>query len=648
MKTIYECKAERLHRKTMKPVSDRDLLSLLGQLDERQDFVFLDTARPGREEYRSLLFTAPRRWLVCDGPGSLDKFLGEIDLQQRQGGFLAGWFGYEFGYLLEPSLRRLCSGSAGPLAVLGVFGDPLIIDHRRGGRAAPAGAGAGPVPATPGAAAVRRAGLGMTRNEYLRAVRRIKEYILAGDTCQVNYTMKLRFEYRGPISSLYSSLRRNQPVAYGAWIRQGGCDILSFSPELFFRAGRERITVRPMKGTMRRGTTLEEDLACRRALAADLKNRSENVMIVDLLRNDLGRLLHGVGGGRVAPRSLFDVEAYETVLQMTSTVDAFPAARGMIPLREILKALFPCGSVTGAPKIRTMEIIRELEKEPRGVYCGALGFCGPDEAVFNVPIRTVVLAGGRGEMGIGSGIVHDSDPAAEWRESLLKARFLTSGRPEFQLIETLLWLPAAGYWLLEEHLRRLAGSAAYFHFFCDRREILAALHKETRKYTGPMRVRLLLHRDGKIALSAVPLEGRQTVPGEQPLEADPPPVVRFSAARTSRENIHLYHKTTERGLYVRERGKALEAGCHEVLFINRQGEVTEGSIANVFIRRGGRLLTPPVRCGLLGGTFRRFLLERGVAAEEILTREDVLAADAVYVGNSVSGLVRVQVMEEPL
>ncbi|HHO47441.1 MAG TPA: aminodeoxychorismate synthase, component I [Desulfobacteraceae bacterium] len=627
----------------MKGAVDGEILPLLRWLEGRRDFVFLDTARPDRENRRSLLFTEPREWLVCPGRDSLEEFFAAGAARLGEGNYLAGWFAYEFGYLIEPALYSLCAGVPGPFAVLGVFGKPFVIDHGGDRCKIPASLIGGQPPGEPEAAGVGKVVPNMGREEYLRAVRRIRNYISAGDTYQVNYTLKLRFTPRGPVSSLYANLRRNQPVPYGAWIREGGRDILSFSPELFFRTVGDRITVRPMKGTMRRGASLEDDIRRRAILAADLKNRSENVMIVDLLRNDLGRLLYRTGGGRVEPGSLFDVEVYETVLQMTSTVDGFSATGATPPLRDILEALFPCGSVTGAPKIRTMEIIRELEKEPRGVYCGALGFCGPEEGVFNVPIRTVVLEGGSAEMGIGSGIVHDSGPAEEWRESLLKARFLTRPRPDFQLIETLLWHPGTGYWLLDEHMERLADSAAYFFFSFDRRRILDALTREIRGADSPRRVRLLLHRDGTITLGSAPYSGRPVVPEERPEIEDPLPVVRFSAVRTNRDNVHLYHKTTERILYDAERRKALDEGCREVLFVNRAGEVTEGSIANIFVRRGGRLLTPPVGCGLLAGTFRRYLLDRGLVEERILSRENVHGADAVYVGNSVTGLVQVRV-----
>jgi len=628
----------------MKLFSSQDIEIFSRWLDRQDEFVFLDNARLSGEDHRSMLFMHPERWLVCQGPDGVEDFLREAHACQQKGSFLAGWIGYEFGYLLEPSLRKLCRGCEGPYAALGVFQDPLTIDHAEGGLSAIRELVGSSDITAPGTGRLADIHASIDRDEYLGAIRRIKEYIVAGDTYQVNYTLKLKFSHLGNAAPVYASLRRNQAVAYGAWIRQGGRDIMSFSPELFFRADPGRITVRPMKGTMQRGRTLDEDLRQRKVLQDDLKNRSENVMIVDLLRNDLGRLLHGTGGGTVTPRSMFDVETYETVLQMTSTIDGVPSRKRMPSLGEILRALFPCGSVTGAPKIRTMQIIRELEKEPRGVYCGAIGFYGPEETVFNVPIRTVVLENGRGEMGIGSGIVFDSDPLAEWEESMLKARFLSQPRPEFQLIETLLWQPGQGYWLLDEHLQRLADSAAYFLFRFDHRTILDTLDREALQYGGPMRVRLLLWRDGRIDIAAAELDQSfepVVAPDEGPGSL---PRVIFSKQRTDPDNIHLYHKTTERALYVDERERAVASGFHEVLFCNRQGEVTEGSVSNIFVRRGAELLTPPVRCGLLAGTFRRHLLAQGSAREQVVTRADVFSAEAVYIGNSVRGLVRVEVL----
>ncbi|MCL7487010.1 MAG: chorismate-binding protein [Desulfobulbaceae bacterium] len=615
-------------------------------LGDQDEFVFLDCARPSGEEHRSLLFTGPVQWIICTEPGQAGAFLAEADDLRSRGYYLAGWFAYEFGYQLEPSLMPLFSGIDSPYAVLGVFADPIVIDHRSGDWS-----GLEKVIATAKTRAEESFVIDSLRTsidkvEYLRAVDWIKEYIVAGDTYQVNYTMKLQFGFKGALSSLYGSLRRNQAVSYGAWIRRGGRDIMSFSPELFFRSDINHITVRPMKGTMKRGRTLDEDVRQRRSLRDDLKNRSENVMIVDLLRNDLGRLLHVTGGGRVQPRSLFDVEVYDTLLQLTSTIDGIPTGGPMPGLRDIIPALFPCGSVTGAPKIRTMEIIHELEKEPRGIYCGAIGYSGPRGSVFNVPIRTVVMEGSRGEMGIGSGIVFDSDPEAEWQESLLKAGFLTRPQADFQLIETLLWRPESGYWLLSEHLERLADSATYFLFAFDRERVVGRLHGQESLFSGPTRVRLLLHRDGSVRITAAELD-YDVRPSLKPAAvAGPLPKVVISATPTDPDNVHLYHKTTQRTLYDDERQSALEKRYHEVLFINRKGEVAEGSISNIFIAGEDRLLTPPVRCGLLPGTFRRHLLDLGMAAECILTREDLRRAGAVYIGNSVRGLVQVEVEDD--
>ncbi|NOQ45116.1 MAG: aminodeoxychorismate synthase component I [Desulfobulbaceae bacterium] len=546
--------------------------------------------------------------------------------------------------------------------MLGVFEDPLVYDHASetftGGSGWP-----GPEITREQAFAITDVLTNISRGEYLEAIERIQEYIKAGDTYQVNYTLKLNFDFTGSKAALYRALRRNQSVSYSAWIRHGGRDIMSFSPELFFHADGKCLRVRPMKGTMSRGRTVEEDEQYGKRLQKDEKNRSENIMIVDLLRNDLARLLHNVGGGRVEPGSLFDVETYQRLLQMTSTIDGIFTSSDRQPgMHPILSALFPCGSVTGAPKIRTMEIIHELEKERRGVYCGAIGYAGPARAMFNVPIRTLELEYDKGAMGIGSGIVHDSDPADEWRECLLKGNFLTHPRPEFQLIETLFWHPVDGYQLMEEHLDRLAASAAYFLYPCDIptiRQQFADLVQPTwttgkragetpgkrAGETPGKRVRLLLHADGQVEISAYPLPDLMLQISVEARIEDPLPVVMFSGVKTDPADIYLYHKTTMRRLYTEEGERIRAKGGFEVLFTNTRDELTEGSISNVFIQTGGKLFTPPITSGLLGGTFRRFMLDQGRVREKVLTRLDVIGADKVYVANSLRGLVQVQVQD---
>uniref|UniRef100_UPI0040574DD1 aminodeoxychorismate synthase component I n=1 Tax=Candidatus Electronema sp. TaxID=2698783 RepID=UPI0040574DD1 len=620
----------------MKPFSDADILRLTSWLTKQNDFVFLESSRVTAENCRSFLFLNPISHLICGSGDDASAFLKQADQFRQQGFYLAGWLDYEFGYLLEPRLRRFLSdASSRPLAVLGVYQEePLIFDHQTG---LWSGAAPGAADAAEDFFSCSDLQTSICREEYLLAVEKIKDCISAGDTYQVNFTLHFDFAFHGSTAAFYRSLRRNQSVCYSAWIRHKGQDILSFSPELFFRADTEKVRVRPMKGTLRRGRTNAEDEERRRRLQSDPKNRSENVMIVDLLRNDLGRLLHESGGGKVAPRTLFEAETYESLLQMTSTIDGIPA--GAAPsFRQMIEALFPCGSVTGAPKIRTMEIINELERQRRGVYCGAVGFTNQQESCFNVPIRTVELAQGRGRMGIGSGIVADSKPEEEWAECLLKGNFLTKNEPDFQLIETLLWQPGSGFFLLEYHLERLADSARYFHFFCDIEDVRNQLTAAVQQRHERLRVRLLLCRDGRLELTAAVL-----LPDELP-SAELPKVI-FSQERVDSADPHRFHKTTRRELYDRERGRAVAQGFYEVLFVNTAGQVTEGSISNLFVRleKDGPLFTPPVSCGLLAGTFRRMLLERGQTVERILTRDDVLAAEELHVANSVRGLVRVQV-----
>jgi para-aminobenzoate synthetase/4-amino-4-deoxychorismate lyase len=408
-----------------------------------------------------------------------------------------------------------------------------------------------------------------------------------------------------------------------------------------------------MKGTMKRGKTPAEDAENGRALAGDIKNRSENVMIVDLLRNDLGRLMHYTDNGDVRVRSLFDVEVYETLLQMTSTITAktTPESLAHISLSNFFKALFPCGSVTGAPKIRTMQIINELEKERRGVYTGAVGYMAPTgEAMFNVPIRTIVLRGESGEMGIGSGIVHDSDPDQEWQECLLKGKFLTKPASEFQLFETLLHHPKNGYLLLEEHLQRLRASASYFLFSCDPDRVKADLLEESRKFKEScMRVRITLAKDGTLTLSSAPCKEpvHYRLPEKPPFEIAEMPKIGFSATRTDARSSWFYHKTTRRDLYDREFAAAGKKSLFDVCFHNTDGEVTEGCITNIIISQDGSYFTPPVRCGLLPGVMRGKLLQDRdrLLVERVLTIDDVRNADAVFLCNSVRGVVQVRFSE---
>jgi para-aminobenzoate synthetase/4-amino-4-deoxychorismate lyase len=466
---------------------------------------------------------------------------------------------------------------------------------------------------------------------------------------QLNFTAPWRIEAPGSAAALYARLRARQPVDYGAFLHwRQGRRILSFSPELFFRVedagGTRRITTRPMKGTAPRGRTTREDRERAEWLGNDPKNRSENVMIVDLLRNDLGRLARF---GSVRAEKLFAVERYPTLWQMTSTVTA--ELREEVGFAEIFRALFPCGSVTGAPKVRAMQLLAELEDGPRGVYTGAIGYFSPHRTVFNVAIRTLELQGERGTMGVGSGIVIDSDAADEYRECMLKAEFLTRAQDRmeegFSLVESMLW--QNGYPFLELHLDRLVDSAEYFGFPCERGPVRAALEEHARGFAGgpedkaARKVRLLLDSEGALQITdefLAPGGGEERV-GR----------VRMAQTRTDPVDPMLFHKTTHRPVYAAAFHEAAQAGFDDVLFLNLRGEVTEGAISNIFVEKDGRWLTPPVDCGLLAGVYRRHLLEtRADVEERVLYAGDLRAADAVYLANAVRGLRRVRIDWEKL
>jgi para-aminobenzoate synthetase/4-amino-4-deoxychorismate lyase len=645
---------------TSKPLSDKALLSLLTGLSGKESFVFLESTRVTSENHLSYLFQDPVARIVFNVEDDPAEFFRLAQEQLDNGFFLAGYIGYEFGYILEPSLAKSFmprsvahkSRPSLPLVDLGVFNKPQVYDHLKGSFEGSESWSQGNDPEKGATFTIDNMLVNLEKEKYLEAIHRIKSYIETGDTYQVNYTLKLLFDFAGSIPEFYSSLRRNQSVSYGGLIKNGETTILTFSPELFFRKKGSQIDVRPMKGTMLRGRTNAEDREFADFLQHDIKNRSENVMIVDLLRNDLGRLSR-MGGVNV--QSLFDVETYETLHQMTSSIRG--KLNSPMSLEKMFKALFPCGSVTGAPKIRTMEIIRELEAEDRGVYTGAIGFISPEgDAVFNVPIRTVVLQGDKGEMGIGSGIVWDSDPVGEWEESILKGKFLTRQVPEFNLIETMLWQVESGYWLLDLHLNRLAESADYFFYPFELDKIKADLDKLTEGFRSSasaknQRVRLTLSKQGTIELMCSELSGG-SFPEINPaiiLKMEDPgdlPITVFSNRNTDSNSPYLFHKTTLRKLYDDERTKAANKGFYEVLFVNEKGEVTEGSYTNIFLQKDGKLLTPPVFCGLLPGILRAHLLASypEVVKECSLSREDIDNGDAVYVGNSVRGLIRVKLI----
>jgi para-aminobenzoate synthetase/4-amino-4-deoxychorismate lyase len=586
--------------------------------DTRGAFVWLEDSRGPALAGPSWLFTG----LVEDETAADGDIRAALARLKAWPDWTAGWLAYEAGYALEAKLQDAGTESGNPLMWFGRFQSRQMFDPHS----------VEAVWRYPLTTALAVTTPMLTPNatddlHYKKAVARILDYIAAGDVYQINFTYPLIGETALDPVRLYRHLRESQRVPYGALIHDGkGNWILSFSPELFFRIDENIITAKPMKGTARRLPLLADDRQAAAELQADTKNRAENLMIVDLLRNDISKIAKL---GSVAVPSLYDIETYTTVHQLTSTVTAQLTKN--THATDVLAALFPCGSVTGAPKIRAMEIIRALEPGPRGVYCGALGWIGPEgDAMFNVPIRTLALSENKTIFGLGSGIVADSNPADEWQECQLKGQFIRRAMPPFDLFETLLWQPAYGWWELDAHLDRLSDSADYWGFPVNRQKWQEDLSQVAASFKMPMRVRLLLGRSGAISIQSALLIA----------SPDQPVKLAISPSRMRSDNPFLYHKTTHRAFYDDERQRlARETGCLECLFLNERDEVTEGSFTTLFIRKNGKLLTPTQSCGLLPGILRQKLIDEEGCTETILTLDDIKSADTLLIGNSVRGLL---------
>ncbi len=580
-----------------------------------------DTIDPAGD---NLLFTAPQQVLVAHSAAEVMTALADLEAAQAAGLWAAGYLTYEAGFAFEERLRHLLpKRSETPLLWLGLYSAPRQLGPTEVAEFIATLAGSS-------AAHAQAVTPGMDRSTYGRAFDAIKAYVAEGDVYQVNLTFKARFKLVGAAAALYRDLVYKQPVSYGALIATGEHTILSRSPELFVRNCGGALTARPMKGTLKRGRSLAEDETGRAMLAGDEKNRAENLMITDLLRNDLGRIAE-IGSVRVT--DLYTVETYRSLHTMTSGIAA-QLAPGL-GTAEVLARLFPCGSITGAPKIRAMEIINEVEAEPRGLYTGAIGYFAPSgDFCLNVAIRTAIIDNaGNGEIGIGGGIVADSNASAEYDEALLKMKFFTDPVQPIALIETLLWQRDGGYYLLDRHLDRLEASARYFRLPFDRHQQSSMLEKFAANFTtSPMRVRLLLDERDGASVTAVQLPPN-------------PPIFRFCLAPEPLQSSSLWlaHKTTNRGFYDQPRLAAVAAhGVDEVVFLNENNELTEGSITSLFVERDHVLLTPPLDSGLLPGTLRAELLATGKAIEARLTVADLETASAIFLGNSVRGLLRAE------
>jgi para-aminobenzoate synthetase / 4-amino-4-deoxychorismate lyase len=464
------------------------------------------------------------------------------------------------------------------------------------------------------------------RATYDAAVERIRELIAAGHTYQVNHTIRLRAMIQGDERGFYRDLCLAQRGGYAAFLDLGRYRVLSASPELFFRIDGERITTRPMKGTAPRGRWLAEDEEIAARLVASSKDRAENAMIVDLLRNDLGRICRT---GSVEVERMLEAERFETVWQLTSAIEG--DLRPEVTLLDTFRALFPSGSVTGAPKIRTTRIIADLEDSARGPYCGAIGYLAPagsgePRASFNVAIRTVVLDAQTrtAEYGVGGGITHDSSASGEYEEIVAKARVLTDVRPAFELFESLAHVPAEGFRHLDEHLERLAGSAGYFGFRFEPEAAAAALKRAVAEVTGPSVVRLTLARDGGLSTDV-----RDLPPADDAVR------VALDDEPVDPSDVWLFHKTTRRAPYERRRERRPDVD--DVLLVNDRGEVTESTIANLAVRVDGVWVTPPVDAGLLPGTYRNVLLGEGRMTERPVTVDELRDAGELALVSSVRG-----------
>ena len=575
--------------------------------DPAQPFVLLDDARAGRGR----LFTGPEAIATADTLAGVRPALAEL---RSLGGERAGFISFEAGYALDEFAAPRALAPGLPLLWFARFKRAEALDDAAIDALLDAG------PASVGPAVPR-----IDRTTYDVMLARIAALIGAGDVYQVNATFAADVVTAGHPLALYRRLRRAQAAPHCALVHTGRGWLLSLSPELLFSLDGRALTTRPMKGTAPRGATTAADDAAAAALAADPKNRAENLMIVDLLRNDLARVAEP---GTVAVPSLFAIERYPTVLQMTSTVTA--TARAEVDAVDVLAALFPCGSVTGAPKHRAMQVIAEVEAGPRGAYCGSIGTIGANgDAAFNVAIRTLRLAGaGKAMLGLGGGIVADSETGDEWAEALAKGAFLGRSPGPRDLIETMRFEPGSGIAHRAQHLDRMLASAAFLGYDLSRAALEAALEQAVVGLRCPARVRLLAARSGALAVSCGPV----------PSIIAPPVKVTLSPLPVAETDWRLRHKTTDRSFYDTARR---EGGGFETVFVRPDGRVTEGSFTNVFVDRGdGVLLTPPLTDGLLPGILRAALIAEGRAVEAELDAGQLAAG--FWVGNALRGLIRAQ------
>lgn len=574
-------------------------------------YCLFDDARPDGEG--AWLFERPSATLVAHAPDEVRGVLDRAREALSAGHHVAGYLAYEAGHALDPALAGSARQDGGPLAWFGLFDAPRRLTPDRLIEWLEVA----------GDARVSAPRPRIARRHYLAAAEAVRQGLFAGNFYQANLTFQNDLEVAGDARALYRLLRARSRAAWGGIVSTGERELVSLSPEQFFRIDGGRLSTKPMKGTAPRGRDVAEDRALAEQLAADPKQRAENLMIVDLLRNDMARV--SVPGSVEVPR-LFAVETFPTVHQMVSEIRSLLAPdRGAV---DVIEHLFPCGSVTGAPKIAAIEALRDLEPEPRGAYTGSMGWMAPDgDAAFNVMIRTLERVAGspHARLGLGSGLVVDSIPAHEWDECRLKGKFVADAACSFDLIETMGYDPNDGIVALEAHLTRMREAADALGFAYNRHDARNELQAATFAHRRPALVRLLLARSGAMAIEVRPLEAAPTEPV----------AVKLARLDVDPGDFRLAYKTTDRAFYDAPREAA---DTFDVVFERADGTITEGSRTSVFVERDGTLVTPPRSAGLMPGVLRQSLLDEGRAVEGRLTREDL--ADGFWIGNSARGLMR--------
>ncbi len=593
-----------------------DIVEILNFVSQKRNSAFFYTPLKNGDE-KSYFFREPSKSIICTNAQVINDSLNEIEKSSREFDFVYGSISYETGYYFEDRLKPLLDMGKQRFLSFHFFNKDEVEE----------------IPTSDisfknieqllnqSNFSISDLELNESETEYKKKIQKIKKHIAEGNTYQVNYTLKAKFNYKGEVPSLIAQLLFKQSASYTSVINEENNFIISVSPELFFKTEGNKIISKPMKGTIKRGVNIEDDFVKSEQLKGSRKDKAENIMIVDLLRNDIGKLSKF---NSVKAKPLFEIEKYETLFQMTSTVTGELKKKSF---HEIVKNLYPCGSITGAPKIRTMEIINNLEKEPRGVYTGTIGMINRDDFTFNIPIRTITLnkKSMEGTLGLGSGIVWDSNPLSEFEEVKLKSKFLTNPTKYFELIETML-IEDGKIFLLENHINRLKKSAEYFLFFLDETKLRELLYTIVvgLNLEEKFKLRLLLTKWGELKYSL-----------EQIVNSKNSGKIKISDKRIDSNNVFNYFKTTNRELFNSEFKKWNNKGFDDVIFLNKKDEITEGAITNIMIKKDGIYFTPPISSGLLNGCYRGHLILEKNIIEKSLRINDLFNADEIMIFNSV-------------